>query len=117
MEKHYTVDKSLPDSPDHSFSLDPDDLSLLVKEKNRILQSRGVFVNGHYPIEGKAYQLARKSVVSIGQIGRGDLLTSKNVSCKRPGTGIPAKDIRSIYGRRATRDIPPDSLIKDEHFE
>jgi N-acetylneuraminate synthase len=30
---------------------------------------------------------------------------------KRPGTGIPAKKMKEVLGKKAIRDIPKDTLI------
>ncbi len=116
IEKHYTVDKGLPDSPDHSFSMDPDELASLVHQRDRIEASFGHFFSGPYPAEGKAVRLARKSVVSDINIKKGVQITKDMITWKRPGTGISPKETNYIIGRVAKQDIPEDTTLTWEMF-
>lgn len=111
IEKHYTVDKSLPDSPDHSFSLDPSELKTLVDTSRIIEKTFGTFVNGPYEAEAKAFQLARKSLVAAKNIPKGTTITADMLTCKRPGTGIYPRFFEVVVGRVARRDIQEDTTI------
>ena len=111
LEKHYTVDKSLPDSPDHSLSVDPEDLRNMVSTIRRVEQSIGVFVNGPYEAESKAYQYARKSIVAVVDIPMGTMITEQMLTCKRPGTGIYPKFMNLVVGSTAQTDIKDDTVI------
>jgi len=111
IEKHYTVDKSLPDSPDHSLSVDPDELRRMIVDIRRVEQSKGVFHNGFYEAERKAYMYARKSVVALTVIPAGTLITADMLTCKRPGTGISPKLFDVVVGGRARVDIEADTNI------
>ena len=111
VEKHFTIDKSLPDSPDHSFSLDPTELADLVSQRDRLFNCFGTFVSGPYPAEEKASRLARKSVVSTTDIQMGEVITADMVACKRPGMGIPTKHRNFVIGRKARSRIGADNVI------
>lgn len=111
IEKHYTVDKSLPDSPDHSFSLDPEDLKQLVDKARIIEKTFGHFVNGPYEAETKAFQLARKSLVAAKDIPQGTVITADMLACKRPGTGIYPRFFEVVVGRTARQTIREDTTI------
>ena len=111
LEKHYTVDKSLPDSPDHSLSVDPEELRNMVTAIRRVEQSIGVFVNGPYAAEEKAYKYARKSIVAAVDIHKGTTITEEMLTCKRPGTGIYPKFMNLVIGIKAKTDIRNDSTI------
>jgi sialic acid synthase SpsE len=39
------------------------------------------------------------------------------VECKRPGTGIPPKELQSLLGKRAARDIKRDEVLTWEMFK
>jgi sialic acid synthase SpsE len=117
IEKHYTIDKKLPDSPDHSFSLTPDELQQMVTGIRTIEKSFGTFVDGHYPVEEKAYKFARKSVVSAVQIPKGTSITSAMLTCKRPGTGIYPAHLEELVGKRARTEIAEDTVITWEMIE
>ena len=111
IEKHYTIDKKLPDSPDHSFSLDPKELSEMVDGIRSIEKSFGTFVDGHYSVEEKAFKYARKSVVSMVDIHKDMILEFDMLTCKRPGTGIYPKYLDDIVGKKAKVDIKEDTTI------
>jgi N-acetylneuraminate synthase len=57
---------------------------------------------------------AFRSVVSVKAIKAGDQITQDMVWSKRPGTGIPSKEMPKIIGKRALRDIPANKLIRWE---
>lgn len=111
IEKHYTIDRLLPDSPDHSLSLDPVALEEMVKGIRDVEKSFGNFVNGYYPAEEKAYRFARKSVVAQVNIPRGKVLEPHMLTCKRPGTGIYPKYLDMLIGRKAKVAISEDTTI------
>lgn len=116
IEKHYTVDKSLPDSPDHSFSLDPAELKEMVGRIRDLEKTLGTFVDGPYLAEGKAFKFARKSLVSMRNIARGTVITQDMLTCKRPGTGIYPKEMGLVVGSKAKTDIPEDTTLTWEMF-
>jgi len=111
IEKHFTIDKTLPDSPDHSLSVDPDELGKMVDSIRKIHKSKGVFVNGYYDSEEKAYMYARKSIVTAVDIPAGVTISPEMLICKRPGTGIYPKFIDLVIGRKAQRYIDADTTI------
>lgn len=117
IEKHYTVDKSLPDSPDHSFSLDPKELKEMVMAIRNVEKALGTFVDGPYPAEEKAFRFARKSLVSAKDIAKGTVVTAEMLTCKRPGTGIYPKELEAVVGRRAKQNIPADTTLTWEMLE
>lgn len=111
IEKHYTVDKNLPDSPDHGLSLSAEELPKFMEDIRAVESSIGYFVNGHYPSEEKAYKYARKSIVAVQAIKKGTIITADMLTCKRPGTGIYPKYMNIVVGREALTDIAEDQTI------
>ena len=80
VEKHFTIDNSLPDSPDHKLSATPEIMKKMVEEIRRVEVARGYFENGYYPCEEKAYMHARKSLVSQCFIKKGTIISEKMLS-------------------------------------
>lgn len=111
IEKHYTIDRKLPDSPDHSLSLDPPELQQMVDGIRKIEKSFGRFVDGYYQAEEKAYRYARKSLVANMDIPRGTVIERHMLTCKRPGTGIYPKYLDTVVGRKVKIDIKEDTTI------
>jgi N,N'-diacetyllegionaminate synthase len=116
IEKHYTIDNNLPDSPDHKFALTSAELAGFVKSCRRVEKSLGAFRNAHYAAEEKAFQFARKSLVAIREIKKGQVITDQAISCKRPGTGIYPEYRKVVVGRTAKRNIGSDELLSWDMF-
>src|SRR5206468_3739595 len=71
VEKHYTVDKKLPGSPDHHLSVDPVEMRILVDGIRTVEKALGKSEKGLEPLEKDAYLYARRSVTSAVRIPRG----------------------------------------------
>ena len=111
VEKHYTVDKTLPGSPDHYLSADPADMQAMVGGIRTIEKALGTAIKGLEPLEKDAFLYARRSVTSAARIPCGVTLTRAMLTCKRPGTGISAKHLDLVVGRVARVEIPEDTTI------
>ena len=55
--------------------------------------------------------MARKSIVASKSIKKGELFSEKNLTTKRPGTGISPMRWDEIIGSLAQRDYKSDELI------
>jgi sialic acid synthase SpsE len=111
IEKHYTVDKKLPGSPDHHLSVDPSDLRAMMDGIRCVEKALGKAQKGLEPLERDAFQYARRSVTSAVAIRQGTTITRAMLTYKRPGTGINAKYMDLVVGRTARTDIPEDTTI------
>lgn len=111
IEKHFTLDKSLP-GPDHRASLDPAELKAMVSAIRNIEQAIG---NGEKHVsdsERPNIEIARKSIIAARDIQAGELLTEENLTVKRPGNGISPMRWDEVIGTRAIRDFKADHLIE-----
>ena len=115
IEKHVILDKRMP-GPDQSVSIDFNDLYYLVDGIRKVEDSLGDKKEVHKN-EKIIRDWAFRSVVSIVEIKKGDLITEDMVWTKRPGTGIPSKEIGNVIGKVAKVDIPNNVLIKWEDLE
>jgi sialic acid synthase SpsE len=110
IEKHITLDKKMP-GPDQKLSLEPDELTELVKGCKAVKLALGN-TKKILQHEKPVLRFARESVVSKSIIAKGEKFTSKNITTKRPATGsIPAKDYFSILGKKAKRQISIDKQL------
>lgn len=114
VEKHFTIDNKLPDSPDHKLSADPKDLKNMVKMIRTIEKAKGYFCNGYYPSELAAFENARKSLVSACYIKKGTVITKEMLTAKRPGTGVYPEYQDFVIGSTAKIDIEEDTTILKE---
>lgn len=117
IEKHYTFDKSLPDSADHWLSLDESELSVFVKNLRTLEQSLGSSVKEKKECEEITFKFARRSLVSNTNIKSGQILEANDIAVKRPGTGLKPELIEVYIGKKANRNIPEDSILEDSWFD
>ncbi len=111
VEKHYTVDKTLPGAPDHWLSVDPVDMRAMVEGIRTVEKSLGTAQKGVEPLEIDAFHFARRSVTSAVAIPKGTTLTRAMLTYKRPGTGISPRHFPMVVGRTARVDIPEDTTM------
>lgn len=111
VEKHYTVDKTLPGSPDHHLSVDPAEMRALVDGIRAIEKALGRAQKALEPLELDAFHYARRSVTSAVAIPRGAVVTRAMLTYKRPGTGISPRHFDLVIGRVASVDIPEDTTL------
>ncbi len=111
IEKHFTLDKSLP-GPDHVASLSPDELTSMVKALRDAEKSMGSDVKTVTDAERPNVAIARKSIVAACDIKAGDRFTEANLTTKRPATGLSPMLWDTVIGTVATRDYVTDDLIQ-----
>lgn len=111
IEKHYTVDKTLPGSPDHHLSVDPPELGALMSGIRAIEKAMGSAQKGVEPLERDAFRYARRSVTSKVAIAKGTVIEASMLTYKRPGTGISPKHMDLVVGRIAREEIPEDTTL------
>ena len=110
IEKHFTLDKSLPGN-DHSHSMDPDDVRIFKTNIGFLSQIKGMKNKQPLISESSASRNARKSIVAIKDIKKGDVITSELLTFKRPGIGISPAQLDEVIGKTALVDIAEDTLI------
>lgn len=114
IEKHFTIDRNLP-GPDHAHSLEPLEFAEMVRQIWDVESALGDGQKrGPAPEEIEMYQKARRSVVATCGIPAGTVITPEMVTTKRPGYGIPARDLEKVYGCVAKQDIREDAVMKWE---
>ena len=93
-EKHFhDVPRSLP-GPDQQGSMEPAELDELVTGIRAIEQARGATRCIQPGEQGACTDMALHSVVSMKDICRRARIGADDVWAKRPGTGIPARQLR-----------------------
>jgi N-acetylneuraminate synthase len=109
LEKHVTTDKRRP-GPDQSVSIDMNDLHELCTGTRKIEAALG----GRKEVHERERQIrtwAFRSVVAIRSIPAGAAIGADDVWTKRPGTGIPSKELPKVLGRKTKRAIPKDTIL------
>jgi N-acetylneuraminate synthase len=110
VEKHFTLDRSLP-GPDHAASLEPDELRDMVQGIRDAEAALGDSVKAPTEPEWKNRPVARKGLVATQPIEKGEKFTEENLGMKRPGDGLSPMRYWSILGRKANKDYRSDDQI------
>jgi len=104
VEKHVTLDRS-DGGVDSSFSLDPAELALMVRETEtaRLASSSGPAFG---PTESEQAVLRlRRSLYVTADVRAGDRVTEANVRSIRPSGGLAADELPQVLGRRFAADV------------
>ncbi len=112
IEKHFTLDTQLP-GPDHKASLEPNSLKEMVNSIRQVEKSLGRPQKFPTPSELKNRDIARKSLIAKKNILAGEILSSENLTCKRPGSGISPMKYWSWLGKKANRNYLVDEMIEE----
>lgn len=110
VEKHFTLDRSM-EGPDHKASLEPAELTAMVRAIRRVGVALGDGRKRPTASELPNRQIARKSLVAARPIAKGETFTAQNLSVRRPGNGISPARWDSVIGQPAARDYAQDELI------
>jgi N,N'-diacetyllegionaminate synthase len=111
IEKHFTLDRSLP-GPDHSFAIEPDELEKMVQYIRDVETAQGSGKKEKSELEGEEmYTKARRSIHAKVDIRKNTIITRDALTIKRPGYGIKPKFINVVVGRKAKEDIREDEWI------
>lgn len=111
IEKHFTLDKSLPGN-DHYHAMDDNDLKSIKKELNFQKQIIGVANLEYGKNEIPARENARRSIVIIKNKKMGEIIEKKDIAFKRPGIGILPEEYKQVIGKRLKKDIIEDTILQ-----
>lgn len=110
IEKHYTLDRTLK-GPDHSASLEPNELKAMVTAIRNIELAMGDGIKKPRNSEKKNIHIIRKSIIAKKQIDKGEILSEHNLTIKRPGKGLSPMLWDELIGTKAVKDFKFDELI------
>ena len=110
IEKHFTLDKSLP-GPDHGASLEPAELKEMVAGIRLVQKALGSGMKEPNTREINTRLAARKSLVALVDISEGEQFTFSNLGAKRPGGGVSPLKYWEYSGRVASRSYSANDLI------
>ncbi len=110
IEKHFTLDRTLP-GPDHAASLEPGELRQLVAAIRQVQAALGSPIKQAAPVEIANRAIARRSIVAARPIRAGERFATGMLAAKRPGTGLSPMAWWDLIGKSAGRDYQTDELI------
>ena len=111
VEKHFTLDRSLP-GPDHPFAVEPRELGEMIRQIREVEAALGDGMKlGPAPEEVEMHDKARRSLIAARAIPRGTTIDRSMIAIKRPGFGIRPKFVDLVVGRVAKVDIGEDAVL------
>ncbi|WP_078430400.1 pseudaminic acid synthase [Alkalihalobacterium alkalinitrilicum] len=103
IEKHFTLSRA-DGGVDSTFSLEPDEMQLLVIETKRAWESLGSVHYGSSQEEKVSLQY-RRSLFASQDIKAGEVFTKSNLRIIRPGNGLEPKYYDVLLGKQVKVDV------------
>jgi len=113
IEKHFTLDRSLP-GPDHRASLEPQELRAMVTRLRETAVALGDGIKEPIADERDTAALVRRSWHARHSMPCNHTVRADDVTLKRPADGLPPA--QSPVGRQLTRDLTADQPIRETDF-
>lgn len=109
IEKHFTLDRSLP-GPDHAASLEAGELAAMITRLRATAAALGDGIKRPARGEAAVARLVRRSWHARRDLPAGAVLGKNDVVLKRPADGLPPR--MAPFGRRLKRARRTDSAIR-----
>lgn len=103
IEKHFTISRA-DGGVDAAFSLEPEEMRLLVIETERAWQALGKISYGPAGNEKDSLKF-RRSLYVAKDMRAGEVFTGENLRAIRPGFGLPPKYYDFLLGKKVKRDV------------
>jgi N-acetylneuraminate synthase len=116
VEKHFTLDRSLP-GPDHAASLSAAELKDLVSAIRQVEAALGSREKQPTIAEKSTAMVARRCLVAAKPISAGEVFTSVNLTSKRPANGLSPLYSWSLLGKQARHSYDPDMPLREDELE
>ena len=103
IEKHFKPSVDII-GPDSSFSITPNQLSLLVNDCNDAWRTIGK-AGFHRSSAEEGSHKYRRSLYFMSNLKKGDIISPKDIRAIRPGFGLPPKYFDSLIGRAVSCNV------------
>ena len=110
IEKHITLNRNMI-GPDHKSSILPKEFSEMVKNIRNAEKMLGKSKKKPNKKEIAISKIARKRLITIKKINKGDFFSTKNISSKRGNGSIKASKYWNIIGIRAKKEYETNTFL------
>lgn len=110
IEKHFTLNKNLTGN-DHYHSGDPNDFKLAIENFRWIDSILGSETKTVLDCERIPRREARRSLVLVRALKKGEKILETDLMAKRPGTGISPIYSEIVIGREVKTDLDEDTIL------
>lgn len=111
LEKHFTLDTSLP-GPDHKASLDPAELAALVAGIRAVEAALGDGRKAPREAEADTRKVARRSLFLTRDLAAGEALEPNSLVALRPAGGIAPNELAQLAGRTTARALSAGQMLQ-----
>lgn len=111
IEKHFTLDKTLP-GPDHKASLDPNELKQMVRDIRNLELALGDGNKCPQPNEWDTRQAARQQIVATSKIVAGTTLCRDDLTTTRAGAGLLPTELWGLVGHVVKKSYSIGEIIE-----
>ena len=118
VEKHLTYSRSMYGS-DAAHSLEPNEfrqMVMAVREAEEILNEE-VDKDAIAIVLADLKPIFEKSLVTVMPINAGTIISREMLAVKKPGGGIPPKDMKAVLGCKAKRELFANVILFPEDIE
>lgn len=115
IEKHFCLSREI-DSPDASFSMEPDEFKAMVDDIRIAEKAKGI-ISYELSAREKESVVFRRSIFAVKDIKKGETFTEDNIRIIRPGYGLKPKYFKEVLGKRALCDIKRGTPIQFDLVE
>jgi N-acetylneuraminate synthase/N,N'-diacetyllegionaminate synthase len=116
IERHFTLDRNLP-GPDHRASLEPAELTAMVRDIRLTEAALGHGRKVPQPSELENRAIVRKSIAAARDLAAGAVLQAADVVMLRPGTGLAPAVLPQLLGRTVRVAVASGTLMSWEMLE
>lgn len=110
IEKHFTLNRNLP-GPDHASSLEPEELTELIRQVRTVSASRGDGVKICMPSEAETAKVARRSIVAARDLPANTCIQETDFAYLRPGTGFSPAQADMLIGAKTRVTIARHEIL------
>ncbi len=113
IEKHFTLDRTLP-GPDHKASLEPVELAVMIRKLRETVAMLGNGEKRPAPGECETAALVRRSWHAARDVPAGTILSTDDLVLKRPADGLAPSNCPA--GHRLATGLCADEAVRPEHL-
>lgn len=111
IEKHFTLDRSMP-GPDHKASLEPAELKIMVAQIRALQLALGDPCKAPQSSEWDTRKAARQQVVAAREIAAGAIISRDDLTTARSGSGLPPTALWELVGSTSRRAFVAGEIIE-----
>ena len=111
IEAHFTDQKEGREFRDHQLSLEPDEMTNLVRSVRAVAASLGEYGKFRMPAEVASLAAMRKGIVAAQDLEAGTVLHQQDLMFARPATEFGSGELSDVVGKKLTKKLAQGELI------